>query len=208
MSDAIPPAATTASASRATFGFILVTVVFDTLAYGVMAPVLPKLLVTLQGGDTASAATILGLFGTMWAFMLFIMSPVLGALSDRFGRRPVILLAQLGLGADYVLMALAPDVSWLFVGRLIAGVMGASFGTANAYIADVTPPDQRAKRFGMIGAAWGFGFVVGPAVGGFLAGFDLRMPFWVSAGLCMANAAYGFFILPESLPKERRSPFH
>ena len=193
--------------TRAAFGFILVTVVLDTLAFGVMAPVLPKLLVTLRGGNVASAATTLGIFGTAWAVMQFLASPVLGSLSDRFGRRPVILLSQCGLGLDYVLMALAPNVWWLFAGRLLSGVTGAGWTTASAYIADITPPDERAKRFGYVGAAWGFGFIVGPAFGGLLAGIDLRAPFWAAAALCLVNAAYGLFILPESLPPDKRSPF-
>ncbi|MCB2108514.1 MAG: TCR/Tet family MFS transporter [Rhodobacteraceae bacterium] len=193
--------------SPAAFGFVLVTVVLDTLAFGVMVPVLPQLLVTLEGGDTKAAATVLGIFGAAWAVMQFLMSPVLGALSDKFGRRPVILLSLLGLGLDYVFMALAPTVGWLFVGRVISGVTSANYATVSAYTADVTPPDERAKRFGLIGAAWGFGFIIGPAVGGVLAGVDLRAPFWAAAALCLVNAAYGVFILPESLPKERRRPF-
>jgi DHA1 family tetracycline resistance protein-like MFS transporter len=203
-----PAGSSTATPTRAAFGFILITVILDTLAFGVMAPVLPKLLVTLQGGDTAAAATTLGIFGTIWAVMQFLASPVQGSLSDRFGRRPVILISLFGLGLDYVLMALAPNIMWLFIGRVLSGIAGANYATVTAYIADTTPPDERAKRFGWVGAAWGFGFVVGPAFGGFLAQFDLRLPFWVAAGLCMVNALYGLFILPESLPKERRSPFH
>ena len=193
--------------STAAFGFILVTVVIDTLAFGVMAPVLPKLLVTLQGGDTASAATMLGIFGTVWAVMQFFASPVLGSLSDAYGRRPVILMSVGCLCLDYILMAVAPSILWLFIGRVISGITTSGFPTAMAYIADTTPPDERAKKFGLIGAAWGFGFIVGPAFGGFLAGFDLRAPFWVSAVLCAVNVLYGLFVLPESLPKDRRSPF-
>jgi DHA1 family tetracycline resistance protein-like MFS transporter len=196
-----------APASRAAIGFILITVVLDTLAFGVMFPVLPSLLIELQGGDVAGAAALLGLFGTVWAVMQFFASPVLGSLSDRFGRRPVILINMAALSLDYVLMALAPNVLWLFIGRVLSGITTAGFATASAYIADITPPEERAKRFGLVGAAWGFGFIVGPAVGGFLAGFDLRTPFWVSTGLCLLNVAYGLFVLPESLPKERRSPF-
>jgi MFS transporter, DHA1 family, tetracycline resistance protein len=192
---------------RAAFGFILVSILLDTLAFGVMIPVLPKLLVTLQGGDTASAATLLGIFGTVWAVMQFLAAPVLGSLSDRFGRRPVLLASMFGLGLDYVLMALAPSVLWLFVGRVISGITAAGFPTAMAYIADTSAPEDRAKRFGLVGAAWGFGFIVGPAFGGLLAGIDLRAPFWVAAGLCLLNALYGYFILPESLAKDKRSPF-
>lgn len=196
-----------AAPSKAAFGFILVSIVLDTLAFGVAVPVFPSLMVQLRGGDTASAATMLGLFGTAWAVMHFLAAPVWGSLSDRFGRRPVILFTMAGMGADYVLMALAPSVGWLFLGRILSGVTAGGFATAGAYVADTTPPEERAKKFGLVGASWGFGFIIGPAFGGWLASFDLRMPFWVSAGLCLANAAYGFFILPESLPAEKRSPF-
>ena len=194
--------------SRAAFTFIFITVLLDMLALGVIVPVLPALVVAFRGGDTASGATIYGLFATVWAVMQFIFSPVLGSLSDRFGRRRVILLSNLGLGLDYLLMAVAPSLSWLFAGRVISGITSATFGTAAAYIADVTPPDERAKRFGMLGVAFGVGFIVGPSVGGLLGAINLRAPFWGSAALSLANAAYGFFILPESLPPERRSPFH
>ena len=148
------------------------------------------------------------MFGTAWAVMQFIFSPVLGALSDRFGRRPVVLLSNLGLALDYVLMALAPSLSWLFIGRLVSGITSASVSTAFAYIADVTPPERRAAVFGKIGAAFGAGFILGPAVGGLLGDMDPRLPFWLAAGLSFANALYGWLILPESLPPERRSPFH
>ena len=137
--------------------------------------------------------------------MQFLFSPVLGSLSDRFGRRPVILLSNFGLGLDYILMALAPTLRWLFVGRVISGITAASISTAGAYIADVTPPEQRAAKFGMLGAAFGVGFVVGPALGGVLGDIDPRLPFWVAAGLSLTNALYGLFVLPESLPRERRS---
>ncbi len=177
------------------------------MAVGIIAPVLPKLIIEFRGGDVASAAWYVGLFATIWAAMQFIFSPLIGAASDRFGRRPVILLSNLGLGLDYLLMAMAPTLGWLFMGRLISGITSASYPTAGAYIADVTTPAERAGRFGMLGAAFGLGFVVGPAVGGLLGGIDLRLPFWVAAGLSLANTAYGFFILPESLPPERRKAF-
>lgn len=193
--------------NRAAFVFIFITVLLDMLALGIMLPVLPKLIIAFEGGDRASAASITGVFGLTWAAMQFVFSPVLGTLSDRYGRRPVILLSNLGLGLDYVLMALAPSVSWLFAGRLISGITAASFSTAGAYIADVTPADQRAARYGMLGAAFGLGFIVGPAVGGVLGDISLRLPFWAAAGLSLVNAAYGFFILPESLAPERRSAF-
>lgn len=196
-----------AAPRRATVLFIFVTVVLDVLALGIIAPVLPPLVVEFLGGDTVRAARIYGVFATAWAFMQFVASPILGSLSDRFGRRPIILLSVTGLGLDYIFMALAPSLGWLFVGRLISGITSASFATAAAYIADVTPPDQRAKSFGLIGAAFGLGFVLGPALGGLLGTYSPRLPFWVSAALCLANALYGAFVLPESLPPERRSHF-
>ena len=150
---------------------------------------------------------IFGLFGTAWALMQFLFSPILGALSDRFGRRPVVLLSNFGLALDYVLMALAPSLTWLFVGRVISGITSASISTAFAYIADVTPPERRAAVFGKIGAAFGAGFILGPAIGGLLGGMDPRLPFWVAAGLSFANTLYGWLILPESLPPDRRAPF-
>jgi DHA1 family tetracycline resistance protein-like MFS transporter len=170
-------------------------------------PVLPKLVVAFSGGDTAYGAEMFGLIGAVWALMQFFFSPVQGALSDRFGRRPVILLSNLGLGLDYIIMALAPNLLWLIVGRVGSGIASASVSTAFAYIADVTPPEKRAASFGLIGVAFGVGFVLGPALGGLLGGLDPRLPFWVAAGLSLANACYGLFVLPESLPPERRAPF-
>src|ERR671935_1650583 len=193
--------------SRAAFAFIFVTVLLDMLAFGIVAPVFAPLVVRLEGGDTAAAAGMLGLFAATWALMQFLFQPVLGGLSDRFGRRPVILLSNLGLGLDYVVMAIAPNLAWLFVGRLLSGITSASYATAGAYIADVTPVERRAARFGSLGVAFGIGFIVGPAVGGALGAVDLRAPFWAAAALSLANFAYGFFILPESLPAERRSAF-
>jgi DHA1 family tetracycline resistance protein-like MFS transporter len=200
---------TTASVAprRAALAFIFITVVLDMLAVGMIVPVLPNLVVSFEGGDTARAAQMFGVFGTAWALMQFIFSPVLGGLSDRFGRRPVILLSNLGLGLDYVLMALAPSLGWLFVGRVISGITSASFATAGAYIADVTPEEKRAGAFGLLGAAFGIGFVLGPAIGGVLGSIGPRLPFWLAAGCSLANACYGFFILPESLPAQRRAPF-
>jgi len=199
--DEAPPVAPT----RAAFAFVFATVMLDMLALGIMVPVLPRLVVELEHGDIASAASITGVFGFAWAAMQFFFAPVLGALSDRYGRRPVILLSNFGVGADYVFMALAPNLAWLFVGRIINGITSASFPTASAYIADVTPPEKRAEKFGMLGAAFGLGFILGPAVGGTLGQIDLRLPFWVAAGLSLVNAAYGYFILPESLAKEKRA---
>jgi len=192
---------------RAAFAFIFVTVLLDMLALGIIVPVLPKLIIRFEHGDMSMAATQTGIFAFVWAAMQFVFAPVMGALSDRFGRRPVVLLSNFGLGCDYLLMAVAPTLSWLFVGRVISGITAASFPTANAYIADVTPPENRAAKFGMLGAAFGLGFVVGPALGGMLGGMGLRYPFWAAAILSLANALYGFFILPESLPKQRRAAF-
>lgn len=192
---------------RAAVVFIFITVVLDILALGIVIPVLPVLVEDFLGGDTARAATMFGLFGTVWALMQFIFAPILGALSDRFGRRPVILISCFGLGLDYFLMAVAPSLAWLFLGRILSGITAASFSTAGAYISDVTPVEKRAAGFGMIGAAFGVGFVLGPAVGGLLGATDPRLPFWVAGSLALANAAYGFFVLPESLPPEKRKPF-
>jgi DHA1 family tetracycline resistance protein-like MFS transporter len=192
---------------RAALAFIFVTIVLDMLALGVVVPVLPKLVLSLEGGDSAHAAAIYGLFGTVFAAMQFVFAPVLGALSDRFGRRPVILLSNLGLGLDYLVMALAPSVGWLLVGRTISGICSASFSIPGAYIADVTPPDRRAASFGVFHAAFGFGFVVGPAFGGVLGTIDPRLPFWTAAGLSLANWLYGLFVLPQSLSPGRRAPF-
>src|SRR5205814_8502279 len=166
-----------------------VTLLVDTLALGVAIPVLPKLIESFVNNATAHAARIFGLFGTAWALMQFLFSPILGALSDRFGRRPVVLLSNFGLALDYVLMALAPSLIWLFIGRVISGITSASVATAFAYIADVTPPHRRAAVFGKVGAAFGAGFILGPALGGLLGRIDPRLPFWVAAGLSFANTA-------------------
>jgi MFS transporter, DHA1 family, tetracycline resistance protein len=191
----------------AAVAFIFVTILLDTLALGVVIPILPKLIESFVNNDTANAARIFGLFGTVWALMQFFFSPIAGALSDRFGRRPVVLLSNFGMAADYVLMALAPSLSWLFIGRVISGITSASISTAFAYITDMTAPEQRAAVFGKIGVAFGAGFILGPALGGLLGGIEPRLPFWVAAGLSFANGLYGLLILPESLPKDRRAPF-
>ncbi|KGI78984.1 TCR/Tet family MFS transporter [Oleiagrimonas soli] len=190
---------------RAAFAFIFVTVLIDILSFGIIIPVLPHLLEEMTG-SIAHAAVWAGVFSTMFAAIQFFSTPVQGALSDRFGRRPVILLSNLGLGIDFALMALAPTLWLLFVGRAMSGLTAASFSTANAYIADVTPKEKRAGAFGMLGAAFGIGFVIGPALGGMLGGIDIRLPFWVAAGLAVVNFCYGFFVLPESLPPEKRTP--
>jgi MFS transporter, DHA1 family, tetracycline resistance protein len=198
----IPPAR-----GGAAVAFIFVTILLDMLALGLIMPILPKLIESFVDNDTASAARIFGLFGTAWALMQFFVSPILGGLSDRFGRRPVVLLSNFGLALDYVLMALAPSLSWLFVGRVISGITSASVSTAFAYIADITPSERRAAVFGKIGVAFGAGFILGPAIGGLLGGIDPRLPFWAAAALSFANTLYGWLILPESLPRERRAPF-
>ncbi len=196
-----------AAPRRAAVTFVLITVALDMLAIGIIAPVLPTLVLQFLSGDTARSAEIYGLFGTVWALMQFVCAPILGSLSDRFGRRPVILLSNLGLGLDYILMAMAPTLSWLFVGRVISGITAASVPTAGAYIADVTPPEKRAGAFGLMGAAFGFGFVFGPAIGGLLGNVDPRLPFWAAAGFSLLNAAYGYLVLPESLARDRRTDF-
>lgn len=194
-------------ARKAAVVFIFVTVMLDMLALGLIAPVLPTLVLNFLGGDATSAAKWFGIFGTVFALMQFFFSPVLGVLSDRFGRRPVILLSNLGLGLDYVVMAVAPTIGWLFLGRVISGITAASISTGMAYISDVVAPEKRAGAFGLIGAAFGVGFILGPALGGLLGTSDPRLPFWVAGGLSLANALYGFFVLPESLPKDRRKDF-
>ncbi len=195
------------SARGAAVAFIFVTILLDMLALGLIMPILPKLVESFVDNDTARAARIFGVFGTAWALMQFLFSPILGSLSDRFGRRPVVLLSNFGLGLDYVLMALAPSLIWLFIGRVISGITSASISTAFAYIADITPAERRAAVFGKVGAAFGAGFIIGPAVGGLLGDVDPRLPFWVAAGLSFANTMYGLLILPESLPRDRRAPF-
>lgn len=191
---------------RAALAFIFITVLLDVLAIGIVIPVLPHLIERFAG-STAQAALWVGVFGSAFALSQFLASPVQGALSDHFGRRPVILLSNLGLGLDFVLMAVAGSLPLLFLGRVLAGVTSASIATANAYIADITPPERRAVSFGMLGAAFGVGFVIGPALGGVLGSMDLRLPFWVAAGLALSNFLYGLLILPESLPRERRAGF-
>jgi DHA1 family tetracycline resistance protein-like MFS transporter len=190
---------------RAALLFIFLTVLFDVIAFGIIGPVLPKLVVTFLGGRTADAAAIFGIFGTVFALMQFVCSPILGILSDRFGRRPVLLASTFGSVIDFCVMALAPTLGWLFVGRVVSGATTASFPIAGAYIADITPPEKRTAGFSMIWAAFGLGFVIGPAIGGVLGDINPRLPFWVAAGVALANFLYGTFVLPESLPAERRS---
>jgi len=187
--------------------FIIVTVLLDMLGLGIIVPVLPSLVTSMYGEGISVGSAIYGWFAASYALMQFVFSPVLGNLSDTYGRRPIILLSLLGAGLDYVLMAVAPSLGWLFLGRVISGITGASITAANAYIADVSPPAQRGRNFGLLGACFGVGFVLGPAFGGLLARYGLRMPFVAAAVLNLANALYGFFVLPESHPQERRRPF-
>src|SRR5580698_1698684 len=192
---------------RAAAAFIFFTVTLDMLALGMIAPVLPRLIEGFLRGDTSSAARMLGLFGTVFAIMQFFFSPIVGSLSDHFGRRPLVLLSNFGLGLDYLVMAWAPTLNWLFLGRIISGLTSSSIPTAMAYMADVTPRERRAAAFGMLNAAFGAGFVLGPAVGGLLGNINPRLPFWAAGGLSLINGLYGLFVLPGSRSKENRSPF-
>ena len=187
--------------------FILVTVTLDILAMGLIIPVLPKLILDFLGGRMTDAATWSARFAVVFALMQFVFSPVLGVLSDRFGRRPIILLSNLGLGLDYVVMALSPTIGWLFLGRIISGITTSSIPTAMAYIADVTPKEKRAGAYGMIGVAFGVGFTFGPAIGGLVGDINPRLAFWVAAGLSLANWLWGYLFVPESLTQEQRKPF-
>lgn len=193
--------------TRRALAFIFCTVTLDVLSLGLMIPVLPTIVLGFMDGDTAGAAEIFGVFATVWGLMQFLFSPLLGAMSDRFGRRPIILISCLGLGLDYIFMALAPSLTLLFIGRVISGITAATISTAFAYIADVTKPDARAKAFGLVGVGFGLGFVLGPALGGLLGGIDPRLPFWVAAGATLLNAAFGWFVLPESLAPDKRMAF-
>lgn len=186
--------------------FILITVTLDILGIGLIVPILPKLVKQFSGGDTAAASHAAGWLSALYSLMQFAFAPLLGCLSDKVGRRPVILLSQFGLALDYLLLALAPSMSWFVVGRIVAGITGANFAAATAYIADVSPPEKRAANFGMIGAAFGIGFIIGPLIGGVLGDIGLRVPFYAAGALTLANWLYGWFILPESLkPENRRS---
>jgi MFS transporter, DHA1 family, tetracycline resistance protein len=185
--------------------FVFITVMLDMLAFGIIIPVFPHLVQHMTGGDISTAVRWTGIMGALFGLMQFVFSPVQGALSDRFGRRPVILASNLALGLDFILMAVAQALPVLFIGRVISGIASASISTANAYIADVTPREKRAAAYGLLGAAFGIGFIIGPALGGFLGGWSVRAPFWVAAGLALTNFLYGFLVLPESLPKEKRS---
>lgn len=218
---AAPSGALVGGPKKGALVFIFITVMLDALALGMVAPVLPKLVATLLADEPLSAgiarrlprdtvalaAAVYGLFNTVFALMQFFFSPVIGSLSDRFGRRPLILASNIGLGLNYLLMFWAPNLQWLFLGRLISGVTGASFGTASAYIADTTPIAKRASAFGLLGAALGLGFILGPAIGGLLGEYGARLPFIFAAVFSLLNAAYGLFVLPESLARENRAGF-
>jgi DHA1 family tetracycline resistance protein-like MFS transporter len=195
------------SARKPAVGFIFFTLVVSIVGFGLLIPVMPKLIVQFQGGDFTSGANTLKWIVGIYAFMQFVCSPILGSLSDRFGRRRIILIATAGSAIDYLIMANAPTLTWFFVARIIAGSTAGVLATANAYIADVTPPEKRAQSFGLLGAAFGIGFIIGPVVGGLLGQYDLRLPFWFAAGCSALNWLWGFFVLPESLKPENRREF-
>lgn len=187
--------------------FVLITVLIDSIGFGVIIPVLPRLISELGHVDISGAARYGGLLFAAYSVMQFLFSPVMGGLSDQYGRRPVLLASLFGFGLDYLLLVFAPSIGWLFVGRVIAGIMGASFTTAAAYMADISTPEKRAQNFGMIGAAFGLGFIVGPIIGGFVSDLGTRAPFMVAGGLTILNWLYGYFVLPESLSIENRRKF-
>lgn len=188
-------------------GFVFVTLFLDIIGIGLVAPIVPKLIEKFVSGDVGQAAQFGGWITAIYAVMQFIFAPILGNLSDQYGRRPIILISLLGSALDYLLLAFAPNLAWLLIGRLIAGITGANISAVSAYIADVSPPEKRAQNFGLIGVAFGLGFIVGPALGGILGSVDLRLPFLVVAGITFLNVLYGFFILPESLLRENRRAF-
>ncbi|HXO76631.1 MAG TPA: MFS transporter, partial [Puia sp.] len=192
---------------QAAMGFIFVTVLIDFIGFGIIIPVLPELIARLIHGNNSDAARYGGWLLLAYATMQFIFAPVIGGLSDRFGRRPVLLFSLFGFGIDYLFLAFAPTITWLFIGRIVAGITGASFTTASAYIADISTPEKRAQNFGILGAAFGLGFIIGPALGGQLGEFSPRAPFIASAVLTLLNWLYGYFVLPESLPKSLRRKF-
>jgi DHA1 family tetracycline resistance protein-like MFS transporter len=199
-------ATSSTSPRRAALVFIFITVLIDIMAFGLIIPVLPHLIENFLAGNVSRAAVWYGWFSTAYMAMQFFFTPVQGALSDRFGRRPLILASNLGLGLDFLLMAMVNTLPLLFIGRIISGITAASFSTANAYVADVTPPEKRAQSFGMLGMAFGIGFIIAPAIGGFLGEINLRLPFWAAVVMCLTNFVYGVFVLPESLPPEKRTP--
>jgi DHA1 family tetracycline resistance protein-like MFS transporter len=186
---------------RAALAFIFVTVVLDMLAFGIVIPVLPHLIEQLAGGGIANAAWWVGVFSTVFAIVQFAFSPVQGALSDRFGRRPVILISNAGLAIDFFVLAMAPTLWLLFVARVVLGMTAASFTTANAYIADITPKEKRAAAYGILGSAFGLGFIIGPGLGGFLGDIHLRLPFWVAGSLAACNSSMAFLCCPNRCPR-------
>jgi len=196
-----------ASQKKSAIGFIFITLLIDFTGFGIIIPVLPRLIEEMTGGGLSVAAVYGGWLTLSYSVMQFVSAPILGALSDRFGRRPVLLASLFGLGIDYIFLAFAPTIIWLFVGRILAGITGASFTTAQAYIADVSTPEKRAQNFGLVGAAFGIGFIIGPVIGGLFSQFGLRVPFLISAGLALLNWLYGYFILPESLALKNRRRF-
>ncbi len=200
--DTAPVAATGRTAA---FGFIWASALLNAISFGIMIPILPNLIKQFVHGDTATASEWNVVFSGSWGAMQFIFGPILGMLSDRYGRRPVMLISIFGLFVDFMFMAFAPTLAWLYLGRILNGITAASFSTANAYVADITPPDRRARNFGLLGSAFGFGFIIGPTLGGVLGEINLRLPFMVAAGLCFLNGIYGLLVLPELLPLERRS---
>jgi MFS transporter, DHA1 family, tetracycline resistance protein len=193
---------------NAAIGFIFITLLIDVIGFGIIIPVMPRLISDLKHVDVSTAAKYGSYLTSAYAITQFIFAPILGNLSDKYGRRPVLLFSLFGFGIDYLFLALAPSYSWLFIGRIIAGITGASFSTAAAYIADISEPENRAKNFGMIGAAFGLGFIIGPLLGGVLSSFGQRIPFYAAATLALLNWVYGFFVLPESLKKENRRAFN
>ncbi|MER3472079.1 MAG: tetracycline resistance MFS efflux pump [Chitinophagaceae bacterium] len=196
-----------ATSKKAAIGFIFITLLIDVTGLGIIIPILPDLIKSLIHGNISKVSQWGGLLTSVYGLMQFLFAPVIGNLSDKYGRRPVLLFSLLGFGIDYLFLALAPSIGWLFVGRIIAGITGASFTTASAYIADISNDENRAQNFGMIGAAFGLGFIIGPTLGGLLGSIGLRLPFYVAAALSLGNALYGYFILPESLDKEHRRSF-
>jgi len=206
-SGTIRAAMTTRPAGRNAIVFVMITVLLDVITFGLIAPVLPALLVELTGDPVNVVAVYGGWLAFIYAFMQFLCAPILGGLSDRFGRRPVLLYAVASLGIDYLIMGFAPTLGWLFLGRFLSGIAGASFTPAYAFVADVSPPAKRAQNFGLISASFGVGFIIGPAIGGLLGGFGPRAPFFVAACVSLANFLYGVLVLPESLPAERRRRF-
>ncbi len=196
-----------ASSKKAAVGFIFITLLIDVMGWGLIIPVMPRLISELKGIGINEASPYGAWLLSAYAITQFMFAPVIGNLSDQYGRRPVLLISLFGFGIDYLFLAIAPTYGWLFAGRIIAGITGASFTTGAAYIADISTPATRAKNFGMIGAAFGLGFVIGPALGGLLADFGVRAPFYAAAGLCLLNFLYGYFVLPESLSKENRRSF-